>query len=75
MTRDSKQTSSFQESGDFVELILWQRWQDFTGCIHIASQNCCLIFNHIEREGITVDVDIFVGKVDTVVSWDVAEEV
>jgi len=75
MTWDSRQTSSFQESGDFVKLILWQCWQDFTGCVHIASQNRCLIFNHIQREGITVDVDIFVGKVDTVMSWDVAEEV
>ena len=66
---------SFQETGDFVFLVVCDIRQDFSGSVHIATEDEGLVFDDGERKVVGDNIDIFICDVGFAVAGEVTEEV
>lgn len=65
---------SFEESSNPIPLILRNSRQNTLSSLHISAQDRALIFDHGQRQAIAVDIHVFIGNVNPVMSGHVTEQ-
>ena len=66
---------AFEETGNFVLLVVRNVFKDLSGRVHVAAEDQGLVFDNGKGEGVRDDVDVFVGDICLAITWKIAKEV